>query len=64
MKNDPIRFSIEVMDDGRMHARSVDHAIEAFAEHIEELHEKVAQAVQAFYGESRRIALLVTRARL
>jgi hypothetical protein len=64
MNDDPIRFRIEEMDDGRVCARSADDAIEAFGEHIDDLHEKVAQAVQAVYGERRRITLLVTRARL
>jgi hypothetical protein len=64
MKREPIRFSIDVLDDGRVRARSVDDAIVAIGDHIDELHEKVDQAVRALYGESRGIALLVSRARV
>jgi hypothetical protein len=61
MKKQPIKVHIEMLDDGRMRARTDDDAIVADGDHIADLRDNVDEAVRALYGESVRVALMVGR---
>lgn len=61
MKPERIQVHIEVLDDGRMRARSMDERIVAHGKHIAELRRNVDEAVRARFGEPRPVALMVGR---
>jgi hypothetical protein len=61
VKPERIRVLIEVLDDGRMQARSPDHGVLAMAEDLEDLRRRVDAVVRARYGDNVRIALMVGR---
>jgi hypothetical protein len=62
VKPDQIRVVIEMLDDGRMQARSPDHGVLAMAEDVEDLRRRVDAVVRARYGDNIRIALMVGKA--
>ena len=59
MKTEKIRVVIEMLDDGRMQARSPDHGVLAMADDVEDLRRRVDDVVRARYGDKIRIALVV-----
>jgi hypothetical protein len=59
VKPERIRVVIEMLDDGRMQARSPDHGVLAMGEDVEELRRRVDDVVRARYGDRVRIALVV-----
>lgn len=52
---------IEMLDDGRMQARSPDIGVLALAEDVVDLRRRVDDAVRARYGDSVRIALTLAK---
>ena len=62
MKPERIQVHIEVLDDGRMRARTLDEVIVAHGEHIAELRRNVDEAVRERFGGPRPVALMVGRA--
>jgi hypothetical protein len=61
LKTERIRVVIEMLDDGRMQARSPDHGVLAMADDVEDLRRRVDDVVRARYGDNIRIALVVGR---
>ena len=61
MKTERIQVHIEVLNDGRLRATSPDELIVADGEHIADLRRNVDQAIQARFGESRPVALMIGR---
>jgi hypothetical protein len=61
VKRERIRVVLEMLDDGRMQARSPEHGVLARADDAEDLRRRVDDVVRARYGDGVRIALLVGR---
>jgi hypothetical protein len=59
MKPDRIRVVIEMLEDGRLQARSADHGVLAVSDEVEDLRRRVDAVVRARYGDKVRIALVV-----
>jgi hypothetical protein len=59
LKPERIRVVIEMLDDGRMQARSPDHGVLALGDDVEDLRRRVDDVVRARYGDNVRIALVV-----
>jgi hypothetical protein len=61
VKTARIEVHLEVLSDGRLRAISPDELIIADGEHIADLRRNVDRAIQARFGESRPVALMVGR---
>jgi hypothetical protein len=54
-----IKFVLEMLEDGRVRARTHDDAISVEGRDVSELRQKIDVHLRALTGESRRIQLLV-----
>lgn len=60
-KDDRIKVRVELMDDGRMRALSVDNVVLAHGQRLSELRQNVERVVRERCGEDKRISLLIGR---